>query len=140
MLKKVLIGVVVLLVVIQFVPVDRSNPPVTANFDGPPDVASILRTSCYDCHSNETVWPWYSRVAPVSFFVAHHVEEGRGKLNFSEWGNLPAGNRLHAVSEIQEVIAKGEMPLGTYLQMHPDAKLQPDELRTINAWAAAYKP
>lgn len=140
MLKKILIGIVALLVVIQFVPVDRSNPPVTADFTGPADVAAVLRTSCYDCHSNETIWPWYSRVAPVSFFVANHVGEGREHVNFSTWGDMAPGNRAHAVGEIQEVIAKGEMPLTGYVMLHSEAKLAPDELRTINAWATAYRP
>lgn len=140
MAKKILIAAVALLVVIQFIPAGRTNPPVTADFDGPADVAAVLRTSCYDCHSNETIWPWYSRVAPVSFFIGHHVEEGREHLNFSQWGDLAPGNRTHAVSEIQEVIAKGEMPLAGYVKMHAEAKLAPDELRSINEWAANYKP
>ena len=85
MLKKILIVIGVIIVAIQFIPVDRSNPPVTQEINAPPNVMTILKTSCYDCHSNETNWPWYSYVAPVSFLVASDVQNGRKRVNFSEW-------------------------------------------------------
>ncbi len=85
MLKKILIAIGVILIGIQFIPVERSNPPVTQEIDAPSNVLSILKTSCYDCHSNETEWPWYSKVAPVSFLVSADVRNGRKRVNFSEW-------------------------------------------------------
>jgi hypothetical protein len=84
-LRWVLLAIVLLLVVIQFVPVDRSNPPVTSEVPASPEARAVLRRACYDCHSNETVWPWYSKVAPVSWLVARDVHKGREELNFSTW-------------------------------------------------------
>ena len=84
MYKKILIAVVVIFVVIQFIPVDRTNPPVTEEIKAPENVLKILQTSCYDCHSNKTDWPWYSYVAPVSFFIVGDVSEGRHHLNFTD--------------------------------------------------------
>jgi hypothetical protein len=84
-LKWSVVGLCVVFIMIQFVPVNRSNPPAQGDFRGSPEVVSVLRRACYDCHSNETVWPWYSRVAPLSWVIAHDVNEGRAVLNFSTW-------------------------------------------------------
>src|SRR5688572_19601769 len=83
-----LLGILLLLVAIQFVPVDRVNPPVEAEVPALANVRAILRRACYDCHSNETVWPWYSQVAPVSWLVVRDVREGREELNFSTWNRI----------------------------------------------------
>ena len=80
-------------------PVDRENPPVTGDIGAPSEVDAILRTSCYDCHSNETVWPWYSYLAPASWLVAEDVEHGREHLNFSEWTSYESGKRIHKLEE-----------------------------------------
>lgn len=135
--KKILIGLVVLLVALQLVPVDRDNPPVTGVVDAPPAVVAILERACYDCHSNETTWPWYSRVAPLSFLVAHDVEEGREHLNFSEWDKLTAEKRAHAIEEIWEEVEEGEMPLWFYTPLHPEAKLSEEDRTTLRAWSIA---
>ncbi|MEJ2720875.1 MAG: heme-binding domain-containing protein, partial [bacterium] len=82
-MKRFLIVLAVLVVAIQFVPIDRSNPPIGENINAPAAVTRILRESCYDCHSNETRWPWYAYVAPVSWMLSLHVHEGRDHLNFS---------------------------------------------------------
>ncbi len=126
---------VVVLIAIQLVPVDRSNPPVAADFDGPTDVATVLRASCYDCHSHETSWPWYSRVAPVSWLVAHDVEEARGRLNFSLWGSYDRKRQEHLAEEIWEEVEEGEMPLPAYLLAHSDARLTDADKATIRAWS-----
>ena len=102
--KKVAVGLVALLVALQLVPVDRTNPAVTGEVPAPDDVRALLRAACYDCHSNETVWPWYTRVAPVSLLAAHDVEEGREYVNFSEWDRLDAAGRQHAYEEVVEVL------------------------------------
>jgi mono/diheme cytochrome c family protein len=114
---------------VQFVPYGhgRSNPPVLQEpeWDRPSTRALVAR-ACFDCHSNETRWPWYSQVAPVSWLVREHVEEGRDKLNFSEW------NRSNQeADEAAEAVSKGEMPLASYLLLHPSARLSPDEKRAI---------
>ena len=118
---------------LQWVPVDRSNPPVVADFDGPPEVAEVLRRSCYDCHSHETEWPWYSYVAPVSWLVAHDVEEGREELNFSDWPRFRENAKL--IGEIAEEVEEGEMPLPLYLLTHRGAEVTPAELEILQAWA-----
>jgi hypothetical protein len=127
--------VVILLIVIQFVPVDRSNPPVKGEIQVPPAVSKVLRVSCYDCHSYETEWPWYSQVAPISWIVTHDVHEGRSKLNFSTWNELNDEKRTKMVHEIWEEVSEGEMPLRGYLFAHPDARLSEDARQTVRAWA-----
>lgn len=106
-------------VLIQFIPVDRSNPPVVQepNWDSP-QTKVLMERACYDCHSNQTKWPAYSYVAPVSLLVADHVQEGRHEFNLSDWGRNP-GEGEEMIEEIQ----KGEMPMASYLLLHPEARL-----------------
>ena len=134
LLRLSLVAVVVV-VVIQLVPVERSNPPVEADFDGPVEVAAVLRTSCYDCHSNETRWPWYSRVAPASWLVAHDVEEARGRMNFSLWGAYDPRRQEKLAGEIWEEVEEGEMPLRKYLLAHPEARLSNAARETLREWS-----
>jgi hypothetical protein len=132
-LKWLLLSLLSLGLMFQLIPVKRTNPPVVRDFEGPPEVAAILRRSCYDCHSNEVRWPWYGYVAPVSWLIAHDVEEGRQELNFSEW-DLVRTSR-HLLGEIYEESAEGEMPLPIYTLMHPSAKLSGEDLGILRAWA-----
>ncbi len=133
--RLVIVSLAGVFVALQFVPVERSNPPVSGDVAAPPPVDAILRRSCYDCHSNETRWPWYAKVAPVSWLVARDVNHGREHLNFSEWAPLPAGKKRHKLKEVWEEVEEGEMPLAIYLFMHGDAKVAPDELGAIHDWA-----
>ncbi|MFG0256658.1 MAG: heme-binding domain-containing protein [Phycisphaerales bacterium JB043] len=134
----VVLGVVVLgLLAMQFVPVDRSNPEVTMEVDAPEEVLAVLRESCFDCHSNETRWPWYSYVAPVSWFVAGHVDHGRQNLNFSEWDEYKSFQRRHWIREAYEQAQEGTMPLESYLRMHPEARLTAEDLEILREWAGA---
>lgn len=128
MRKYLLIGlgtIVVLALGIQLVPYgrDHANPPVV---DEPrwssPEVRDLAARACFDCHSNETVWPWYASVAPVSWLSQWDVDQGRGKLNFSEW-NTNQGE----TGELTEVLQEGEMPQWYYKLLHPSAKLSPEE-------------
>lgn len=130
------IGAGVAALAIQFVPVDRSNPPVETEAPAPPAVREVLRRACYDCHSNETRWPWYSRVAPVSWLVAHDVTEGRRELNFSTWNRLDAAKQVKALRETWEEVDEGEMPLRIYLPTHPEARLSDSDRALLRAWAA----
>ena len=134
-MKKVLLGLLILFVVIQFWPVDRSNPPAASPLEAPPEVMAILETSCNDCHTTETRWPWYSRVAPVSIWIAHHVEEGRAEFNLSNWGEYTARRADHKLEELVELVEDGEMPLPSYLWGHRDARLSPAQVETLVAWA-----
>jgi heme-binding protein len=136
LLKKILIALVVLFLLIQVVRPSHQNPPVVAPLVAPDEVLAILRDSCFDCHSNESRWPWYSHVAPVSWLVARDVEEGREHLNFSEWGTLDAEARRHLGEEIIEEISEGEMPLWFYTPLHPGSKVNGTELAKLRTWAA----
>lgn len=136
-LGKVLLWLVVigilLLVAIQFVPYgrDHENPPVTATptWDSP-RTESLVRGACYDCHSNETRWPWYARVAPVSWLLTSHVDEGRQHLNFSTWRFTPGEAGLIA-ADIAEVVREGEMPPLQFRLIHAEARLSDAEKQEL---------
>lgn len=121
---------------IQLIPINRSNPPVTAELNAPAEVMALLRPACYDCHSHETVWPWYSRVAPVSWLVASDVWEGRKHLNFSRWGEMSPAAEAKQRKEIREAVNEEEMPPWVYLLNHPEAKLSKEQRRRLTNWAA----
>jgi mono/diheme cytochrome c family protein len=127
-IKWGLLGLVGALVVSQLVPYGRNhqNPTVVAEpqWDSTQTRQLAVR-ACFDCHSNETEWPWYSNVAPMSWFVQSHVDEGRGRLNFSEW------NRPQDAREAAETVREGEMPPRSYLFIHPNARLTDAELTAL---------
>jgi mono/diheme cytochrome c family protein len=131
-------GLLVLLLLIQLYPYgrDHSNPPVQASvaWDSP-QTAELFKSACADCHSHETVWPWYSHVAPVSWLVQHDVEEGREHFNIS----LPAGQQGDA-DEAAEEVKEGEMPPKVYLPTHPEARLSPeDQARLVAGLEATFR-
>jgi len=132
--KTILIGLGVILVAIQFVPLNRTNPPVQGDITAPADIKKILRRSCYDCHSNETHWPLYSYAAPLSFWIVDHVNEGREKLNFSTWEQMSSKDRSEAMEEIGEEVEEGKMPLPSYLPLHPSAALSVEDRRLLQDW------
>ena len=136
--KRVLWALAVVLTAIQFVPVDRSNPPVESKAVTSILVEEILERSCYDCHSNETKWPWYSYLAPMSWLVAGDVADARAHLNFSTWNKYSAAERQGIWSEIWEEVADDRMPLWFYLPLHPAAKLSDDDHETLRDWAERY--
>jgi Haem-binding domain len=123
----VLIGLVVF-ALIQLIPYGRShkNPSVVQEPAWDAQTRAIAKKACFDCHSNETVWPWYSNIAPVSWLVQRDVDEGRSKLNFSDWGH-----NVRSVAEIIDEIQGGDMPPGQYKLMHPAAKLTATEKQTF---------
>ncbi len=129
MRRKVLLGLLwgflALMGIIQFIPFAgaKTNPPIIAEptWDSP-ETKTLVQRACYDCHSNETKWPWYSNIAPVSWLVIHDTNEGRSKLNFSQWG---IGKQ--EAEEAAEMVEKGEMPPGIYLPTHPEARLTAEE-------------
>lgn len=126
---KVFGWAVLLFALIQLIPIDRTNPPLEGkhNFvevmNTPIEVRQLLKTSCYDCHSNETVYPSYAYVAPISWSVKHHINKGRRHLNFSEWGTynreLKEGMLKNAIGDLEE----NRMPLAGYVAQHPEARL-----------------
>ncbi len=134
MFKKVLLGVAGIIIAIQFIPVDRSNPPAEGEIMESTELKAVFKKSCYDCHSNETIWPWYSYVAPVSWLVADDVHEGRKHLNFSNWQNLEVRKISKKKEDIREMIDEGEMPLSKYVLLHPEAKLSEKDKQIIKDW------
>jgi hypothetical protein len=132
--------VVFIFILIQFGQPERSNPAtdqsmtIAAQSEFTPPVSALIKTSCFDCHSNETRWPWYSYVAPVSWLVADDVKKGRGHLNFSEWGKYPKSKRVLKLGQIYEQVSKGDMPIPKYLYIHTDAKLSATERDSITSW------
>ncbi len=128
-------GVVLLLgVAAQLVRPARENPPVTGDLPAPADVHQLLRRACYDCHSHETVWPWYAQVAPTSWLLAHDVDEGREKVNFSTWDTLGPGKRAKRLRKSAQEVEEGEMPPWQYRLVHPEARLSDVERTRLVAW------
>jgi hypothetical protein len=126
----------ILLLAIQFVPADRSNPARQTRVPASPEARAILQRACYDCHSNQVKWPWYSYVAPVSWLVARDVRQGREALNFSTWNLLSAAEQAEAFKKSSEKVQKGEMPLWFYLAVHPSATLSPADRAVLQSWAS----
>ena len=128
-MKKILIGLLVVLVAIQFFQIDKTNPVADEKLDflvmnnTSPEIATQIKASCYDCHSNQSVYPAYTYVQPVGWFVKNHIEEGKEHLNFSEFGNYSAKKQAHKLEESYEMIEKGEMPLSSYTIIHKEAVL-----------------
>jgi hypothetical protein len=120
----------------QMVRVDRSSPPADGDLAAPTDVKQIIRAACYDCHSNSTRWPWYSRVAPLSWIVVRHVESARRRLNFSDWSDYASdpGTKAHKLEQIRSSIADGTMAPWYYRMLHPEARLTAHERDAIAAW------
>lgn len=131
-MTRIALGFGVVLVAIQLVPVARTNPPVEASVEAPSEVTAILRRACFDCHSNETVWPPQAYVAPVSWLVAQDVREGREELNFSRWGPDQA---KRAAKELPKEVEKKDMPPFLYVIAHPGATLSAADRATLTAWA-----
>jgi hypothetical protein len=135
--RLVLLVLAVLLVAAQLVPVTHTNPPVTADVAAPADVAPLLRRACYACHSNETVWPWYAHVAPVSWLLAHDVGEGREEVDFSTWDAYSPGRRAKKLERSVQEIAGGDMPPWYYVLVHPEARLDARQRDVLRNWATA---
>jgi hypothetical protein len=135
------VALIVILIGMQFVRPAKTNPAVDesrtlqANAQVPPEVESILKRACYDCHSHATTWPWYSDVAPVSWFVIDHVNHGRKHLNFSDWARYDRRDADQLLEGIYETAASRAMPLSSYLILHPEAKLSDADIKLLTDWA-----
>ena len=140
-LKIILAALLLIFAGAQFVRPARVNPPAVAghsleeNAQLSPEAAEVLRRSCMDCHSNKTVWPWYSNVAPVSWMLADHVREGRDHLNFSEWASYDRRETLGLLGEICKTVKGGVMPLDSYTLIHRSAALKPGDIGTLCLWS-----
>ena len=142
-LKWLAVVVVVVFLGAQFVRPARTNPSVdqmqtiTAHLQITPPVAAILDRSCHDCHSNSTRWPWYSNIAPASWFLIDHVNHGRSQLNFSEWGKLDKREADKKLEEMCEEVSDKLMPIDSYAWIHRSAKLSDADIKTLCDWTKA---
>jgi len=139
-LKVLLLLILAAFIIIQFWRIDKSNPDFDKNMDlisienPPTEIAQMLRSTCYDCHSNQTVWPWYSNVAPISWILEQHVEDGRENINFSYWGDFEAEDKIYVLEEMIEEIELAQMPLPGYSITHSDAKLSEAQMQLLIDW------
>lgn len=131
---RVALALVALLFLVQLVPIYHDNPPHQGEVPAPPEVRAILERSCYDCHSRETRWPWYSFLAPVSWLLSYDVHEAREEMDFTAWDTYSEKQRSKHFEEIWENVEKGEMPLWYYLPLHPDARLSQEDLARLRDW------
>ena len=139
-IKKTLIGLLIVLVLIQFIRIDKTNPTSNPELDiittlnPPTDLAHIIKIACYDCHSNHTEYPWYTNIAPISFWIKNHINHARKHLNFSEWGSYNNKRAHHKLEECYEEVLEGHMPLPSYLWMHSEAKITNDQRKSLATW------
>jgi hypothetical protein len=144
-LKTIVIVLFAVFIVLQFYRPDRTNPPIVqaetleTTTEIPENVRAILKRSCNDCHSNETVYPWYSNVSPFSWLLADHIEEGRRELNFSIWNTYTAKKKRHKYDEICEQVTNGEMPHNQYVWIHRDAALSEQDKINLCDWVETEK-
>lgn len=141
MLKKIVLVIGAAFVLAQLVRPDLTNPQerqehtLYASVSVPHNVRGIFERSCRDCHSNRTVWPWYTHVAPVSWLLAHDVKDGRKELNISEWAQYDVKRAGRKLEEICDQVRKGEMPMAMYVPLHPKAKLTDADKQVLCGWA-----
>ena len=138
--RNILLAVLVLFVIAQFFGIDKNNPPTDMakdfiTIEKPPQaIATMLKNVCYDCHSNETKYPWYTNIAPVSWWIKGHIDEGREHLNYSEWATYKEKKKSHKFEEMAELVEATEMPFITYVIMHPEAKMSTEERKELVDW------
>ena len=143
--KKILLGLVIVLIVIQFVqpPKNRSAEilptDLTKTINVPDSVQRILRISCYDCHSNNTNYPWYSTIQPIGWMLARHIKDGKADLNFSEFGSYSLRRKISKLNEIEKSITDKTMPLGSYTLLHNNARLSQEDKKLLSNWSIKMK-
>lgn len=139
-LKRAVIALAIIFAAAQFIRPSMTNPPVDesrtlrAKTQVSPEVHAIMERSCNDCHSNKTTWPWYSQIAPTSWYLSFHVNEGRTELNLSDWAAYDTREATHKLEEICEEVKAGEMPMKSYLLIHPSANLSDADKQALCNW------
>lgn len=139
--KKILIVLGVLFLLLQFYPRAKNNingseaKNINTVRTVPPDVQALIRTACYDCHSNNTVYPWYYKIQPLAWWLDDHIEVGKKELNFSEFAGYSLARQYRKLEEIEELVSENEMPLKSYTIVHTDAKLNEQQKLSITNWA-----
>ena len=144
-LKRILAVLFVLFIIIQFIRPEKnkslqpSTNDITTKYAVPADVKNILKTSCYDCHSNNTTYPWYAEVQPVGWWLSNHVKEGKNELNFSEFAIYTIRRQYSKLNEINDQVKKDEMPLKSYRLIHRYAKLNNQQKSAIANWVTTLR-
>ncbi len=138
--KKIGLGLLLIFIAIQFIPTTKNESTETLKsdfvevFNPPKNIATKLKTACYDCHSNNTAYPWYNKIQPVAWFLEHHIEEAKEELNFSEFGNYSKRKQKSKLKSIKNEIKDAEMPLKSYLIMHKNATFSKAEQKEFIAY------
>ena len=143
-MRKAFLSILVGLILIQFIRPEKNDSgdftkDYTSVMQVPDEVKDIIKTSCYDCHSNKTKYPWYSEIAPVSWFLAHHINEGKEHLNFSEWALYNKDQKGHVINDLEEYLEEQKMPLKSYLWIHKEARLTQEQYEILLAWVESIK-
>lgn len=139
--KKIAWALLLVFVAMQFIRPEKNQDSsdhlaaFLSETNPPAEVRELLKTSCFDCHSNHTEYPWYNAVAPVSYWLADHVNEGKEHLNFSAWSTYETKRKDHKLEEVVETVEEGEMPLNEYTWTHEGARLTPEQREAIIEWA-----
>jgi Haem-binding domain len=143
MLKKILFVLLIALVLIQFFRPQKNISPqglaqtahISSKYPVPFEVNNVLKTACYDCHSNNTNYPWYANVQPVAWWLANHIKDGKKELNFDEFTTYNLRKQYHKLEEVSEQVEHDEMPLYSYTLIHKDALLTEEQKTALKAWA-----
>jgi len=141
MIKKTLLTIVIVILIIQFIRPERNSTLLNStnslelNYQTPKNVSGLLRTSCYDCHSNNTIYPWYSNIQPFAWWQQQHVNDGKKELNFDEFNSYTSKKKKHKLDEVIEVIQDDEMPLASYTLIHRNAVLSEENKVALVTWA-----
>ncbi|KUO68471.1 MAG: hypothetical protein APF83_00685 [Lutibacter sp. BRH_c52] len=143
-MKRLLLIILVLFILIQFIKIEKNDSKNEMNaistvMEIPVEVNKIIQTSCLDCHSNSTKYPWYSKIAPASWFLAQHIKEGKEHLNFSEWTTYNKDQKEHIIKDLKEVLNEREMPLKSYVLVHKELGLSENQYQILYDWANALK-
>jgi Haem-binding domain len=140
LLRFAALAFVVVIVATQMIRPARTNPPtdpartIGARLPVSSEAAAVMNRACRDCHSNDTTWPWYSNVAPVSWLVIDHVKSGRRHFNYSEWAGYAPDKANKLLHDICEEITDGSMPIGSYTLVHHDARLSDADVQALCTW------
>lgn len=143
-MKNFFLTFLVIAVLIQFIRPEKNSSQnfendISTVMEVPNEVQLILKTSCYDCHSNSTTYPWYSEIAPVSWFLASHVNDGKEHLNFSEWATYNEYQKSHIINNLEDELTEKGMPLKSYLLVHTKATLTDEQYKTLLNWVKTLK-
>ena len=144
-IKKISIVLLLIFILIQFIRPEKNTATGTGKNDiatkypVPDSVQAILKVACYDCHSNNTRYPWYAQIQPVGWWLSNHIKDGKRGLNFSEFTSYRIIKQFHRLDDINELVKKNEMPLSSYTLIHTDAKLTQQEKNILAKWTETLK-